>query len=143
MNSYHRPHMLSAILKLEILKKRLSVPWSSVTHTLVFHESQMLSMLFKMQRLSKKLIGTQSQYWEKINRLGTLFYRYTSDAIRPYTVLRDDGVAYTQPMNFGHAVTYSMEAIVTARPWRKYDFNFSLFLFQQEFEGTEVTKRSK
>ena len=91
MNSYHRPHMLSAILKLEILKKRLFVPWSSVTHTLVFHESQMLSMLLKMQRLSKKLIGTQSQYWEKINRLGTLFYRYTSDAIRPYTVLRDIG----------------------------------------------------
>lgn len=78
--------------------------------------------------------------WEKINLLANLFYRYTSDAIRPYTVLRDDGVAYTQPMNFGHAITYGMEAIVSARPWKKYDFNFSISLFQQEFEGTEVTK---
>jgi len=78
--------------------------------------------------------------WEKISLLGTLFYRYTSDAIRPYTVLRDDGVAYTQPMNFGHAITYGMEAIVTARPWNKYDFNLSISLFQQEFEGTDATQ---
>ena len=58
------------------------------------------------------------------------FYRFRNNAILPYTVLDENGVAFTQPQNFGKAVTLGTEAIATYNPFSFYSFNASLPAFR-------------
>jgi outer membrane receptor protein involved in Fe transport len=68
----------------------------------------------------------------------TSFYRVRRDAILPYTVLDDNGVAFTQPFNFGNATTYGFELITSYNPFSRWsvNFSFSAYEVQIEDEGT-------
>jgi outer membrane receptor protein involved in Fe transport len=63
--------------------------------------------------------------WQKASFSITAFYRLRNNAILPYTVLDSNGVALTQPMNFGKASTYGVEAIATVNPVRVWSINFT------------------
>jgi len=68
----------------------------------------------------------------------TSFYRIRKDAILPYTVLDDNGVAFTQPFNFGKAATYGFELITSYNPFSRWSINFSFSAYEVriEDEGT-------
>lgn len=72
------------------------------------------------------------------------FYRIRNNAILPYTVLDENGVAFTQPQNFGKAVTLGTEAITSYSPFSFYSFNASLSAFRVTIDDTgnasEVSK---
>jgi outer membrane receptor protein involved in Fe transport len=76
--------------------------------------------------------------WQKFSIYSVLYYRYATNSIRQFTVLDSNGVALSQPQNFGTVVTYGIENICTAKPFLKYDFNLSVSLFQQNINGTAV-----
>ncbi len=79
-----------------------------------------------------------SKDWQKLSVYSVLYYRYATNSIRQFTVLKPNGVALSQPQNFGTVVTYGIENIITAKPFLKYDFNLSVSLFQQNINGTTV-----
>lgn len=79
-----------------------------------------------------------SKDWQKLSLYSVLYYRYATNSIRQFTVLKPNGVALSQPQNFGTVVTYGIENIITAKPFLKYDVNLSVSLFQQNINGTTV-----
>jgi outer membrane receptor protein involved in Fe transport len=60
----------------------------------------------------------------------TAFYRIRQNAILPYTILDENGVAFTQPFNFGNAITYGFEAIATYNPFSRWSVNFSFSAYE-------------
>lgn len=64
----------------------------------------------------------------------TAFYRIRNNAILPYTILDANGVAFTQPLNFGKAVTYGLEAIATYNPYSFWGVNFSFSTYNLTIE---------
>ena len=62
-----------------------------------------------------------------------VFYRYSTNIIRPFITLGNNGVALTQPKNFGNASTYGIESIVSLEPTKFWNANISLSLFEQTF----------
>lgn len=72
------------------------------------------------------------------------FYRVRNNAILPFTVLDENGVAFTQPQNFGKAYTYGSELIATYNPFPFYDLNASFSAFSISIEdigdGSEISK---
>ncbi|GMQ28088.1 outer membrane beta-barrel family protein [Algoriphagus confluentis] len=67
------------------------------------------------------------------------FYRIRNNAIFPFTTLDENGVAFTQPMNFGNARTYGAELIATYSPFPFWNLNFSFSAFEQLIEENEST----
>lgn len=76
--------------------------------------------------------------WKKVSFSTILFYRYATNIIRPYIDLKPNGVALTQPMNFGNSTTYGVEGIVTAFPAKWWTVNTSFSLYQQLIDGSNV-----
>ncbi len=76
-----------------------------------------------------------SKDWQKLSVYSVLYYRYATNSIRQFTVLKPNGVALSQPQNFGTVVTYGIENIITAKPFLKYDFNLSFSFFKQNING--------
>ena len=76
--------------------------------------------------------------WEKMAFSSLLFYRRANDIIQAFTILRPDGVLFTQPLNFGNSVTYGSENILTAYLSKFWDVNLSFSLFQQNIDGSNV-----
>ena len=76
--------------------------------------------------------------WERVSFSSLLFYRRANNIIQPFTILRADGVLFTQPLNFGNSVTYGSENILTAYLSKFWDFNLSFSLFQQNIDGSNV-----
>jgi outer membrane receptor protein involved in Fe transport len=64
----------------------------------------------------------------------TAFYRIRNRAILPYTILDENGVASTQPFNFGHATTAGLEAIATFNPYEFWSLNFSFSGYQLQID---------
>ncbi len=71
-----------------------------------------------------------SHSWQKASLSLTAFYRLRSNAIFPYTVLDSNGVAFTQPMNFGEASTFGVEAIESINPLSVWSINFTFAAYQ-------------
>ncbi|MGC1240379.1 MAG: TonB-dependent receptor [Chryseosolibacter sp.] len=73
------------------------------------------------------------------------FYRTRTNAILVYTILDENGVSFTQPINFGKANTYGTEAISTLQPfsWWGLDLSLSAYEFSIEEDGAggELFKR--
>lgn len=67
------------------------------------------------------------------------FYRIRNNAIFPFTILDENGVAFTQPLNFGNATTYGAEVIATYTPFSFLNMNFSFSAFEQLIEEGEST----
>jgi hypothetical protein len=78
------------------------------------------------------------QTWPKASLSIVSFYRHRNNAILPYTILDENGVAFTQPLNFGKAYTLGGEAIATLNVSSSWDVNFSIsaYEFNIEDEGT-------
>jgi outer membrane receptor protein involved in Fe transport len=77
--------------------------------------------------------------WDKASFSTIAFYRYTENVIQRFTVLRPDGVLFTQPLNFGSSTTYGLENILSATISKWWDGNMSLSLFQQNIDGNNVS----
>ena len=76
--------------------------------------------------------------WKKVSFSTNIFYRYATNIIRPYIDLKSNGVALTQPMNFGNSTTYGIEGIVTIFPAKFWSLNTSFSLYQQQIDGSNV-----
>ncbi len=98
--------------------------------------------------LKPELINSWELSYNHLLKKGSVslagFYRLRNHAILPYTVLDENGVAFTQPQNFGQAITYGTELIATYNPFSFYSLNFSLSAFKIIIEDTssanEVSK---
>jgi outer membrane receptor protein involved in Fe transport len=66
---------------------------------------------------------------EKVSFSLTTFYRKATNAILVYTTLDANGVASTQPLNFGNAKSYGAEAITTYSPFHWWSLNLSFSVY--------------
>ena len=82
---------------------------------------------YTLQKLSASIVG---------------FYRIRKDAIFPYTILDENGVAFTQPLNFGNASTIGLETLVTYNPFEFWNINFSLSAFDLSIDDDGSTGES-
>ena len=73
--------------------------------------------------------------WEKATLSASIFYRYSTDIIRPFITLNNKGIALLQPKNFGNATTYGFESIATFDVNKFWSMNTSFSIFQQSFSG--------
>jgi outer membrane receptor protein involved in Fe transport len=78
--------------------------------------------------------------WAAVSLSAAAFYRYGKDVIRGLTVLKPNGVALTLPYNFGTAVTYGMDNVLSVRPFTGYDANLSVSFFEQHINGELADK---
>ena len=62
------------------------------------------------------------------------FYRARSNAILAHTILDENGIAYTQPLNFGAANTHGLEAISTFNPFAWWSLNLTLSAYEFTIE---------
>jgi outer membrane receptor protein involved in Fe transport len=76
--------------------------------------------------------------WKNVSSVSNLFYRYSTNIIRPFISLNQNGVALTVPMNFGNAQVYGFEEILSAHATKFYSFNAAVSLFQQIINGSNV-----
>lgn len=65
------------------------------------------------------------------------FYRLRKHAIFNYTILDENGVALSLPMNFGTASTLGLEAIGSYNPFSFWSMNLSLSAYQTHINNTE------
>jgi outer membrane receptor protein involved in Fe transport len=70
------------------------------------------------------------QTWPKASVSIVSFYRHRSNVILPYTILDANGVAFTQPFNFGIAYTLGIEAIATLNISFAWDVNLSMSAYE-------------
>jgi outer membrane receptor protein involved in Fe transport len=75
----------------------------------------------------------------KFSSATNLFYRYSSNIIRSFISLDTNGVALAIPQNYGNAVTYGLEGVLSARPTRFYNCDASLSMYRQNFSGANVS----
>jgi outer membrane receptor protein involved in Fe transport len=68
----------------------------------------------------------------------TAFYRLRNNAILPYTVLDSNGVAFTQPVNFGKASTFGVEVIASANPFGQWSLNFTFSAYNVNIDDEGV-----
>jgi outer membrane receptor protein involved in Fe transport len=70
------------------------------------------------------------QVWRNASVSIISFFRSRNNAILPYTVLDENGVAFTLPLNFGKAFTTGAEAIATMNISPAWDVNFSVSAYE-------------
>lgn len=64
------------------------------------------------------------------------FYRIRNHAILQYAVVDANGVALSQPLNFGHAMTYGLEALASRNFASFWSANFSFSAFETRIENS-------
>lgn len=79
-----------------------------------------------------------SMEWKNVSSVSNLFYRYSTNIIRPFISLNQNGVALTVPMNFGNATVYGFEEIFSVLATKFYSCNTTVSLFQQIIDGSNV-----
>jgi outer membrane receptor protein involved in Fe transport len=67
----------------------------------------------------------------------TTFYRIRNNAILPYTILDENNVAFTQPLNFGNAISRGAEVIATIAPLPAWSINFSFSAYELQIDGDD------
>jgi outer membrane receptor protein involved in Fe transport len=77
--------------------------------------------------------------WKKTSWSVNVFYRYSTNIIRQYIQLYDNGVALMQPMNFGNATTYGVESILSVFPTKFWNANISASCYQLNIDGSNVS----
>ncbi|MDQ6470752.1 outer membrane beta-barrel family protein [Flavobacterium sp. LHD-80] len=76
--------------------------------------------------------------WKNYSLSANAFYRNTTDAIRQYAELLDNGVIFLQPKNIGSTITYGLETIFSLKPIGFYDANISITAFQQNINASNL-----
>jgi len=93
-------------------------------------------------RLKPELIHSMElgyyQSWEKASLSLIAFYRLRNRAIFPYTVLDNNGVAFTQPLNFSNASTQGFETMATWNPFSFWSINFSFSAYNLAIDDDTV-----
>ncbi|MEA1875023.1 MAG: TonB-dependent receptor [Bacteroidota bacterium] len=64
----------------------------------------------------------------------SLFSRFTSNSIFPYTTIDSSEVSITRPENFGNSSTYGVEVIFTYNPFDFWRINIDASLYEQRIE---------
>lgn len=70
--------------------------------------------------------------------IAKLFYRNGKNTILPFTVLRPDGVLFTQPENVGTTKTIGLESIFSYTPVSFWQGNMSFSLFHQAINAGNI-----
>jgi outer membrane receptor protein involved in Fe transport len=76
--------------------------------------------------------------WDQASFSTIAFYRYAQNVIQNFTILRPDGVLFSQPLNFGSSTTFGLENILSATLTKAWDFNLSASFFQQKIDGNNI-----
>lgn len=71
--------------------------------------------------------------------ISKIYYRNSRNSILPFTVLRDDGVLFTQPLNAGTTQTTGIETIFKIEPCKFWQTNWSVSLFNQQIDATNIS----
>lgn len=91
-------------------------------------------------RLKPELVNSiELGYYQTLQKASisfAVFYRLKNNAILPYTKLDENGVAFTQPFNFGSSTTLGFETIATYNPAQFWSINFSFSLYEQRINDT-------
>ena len=77
--------------------------------------------------------------WKKVSWSTNVFYRYATNIMRQYISLNDNGVALTQPTNFGNSTTYGLESIISVYPTKFWTANISASAYQLNIDGSNVS----
>jgi len=109
-------------------------PFTDITDSLNQHSGNP----YLKPELINALEAGYNKEWKKVSFYTNVFYRYATNIIRPYISLNNNGVALTQPMNFGNATTYGCEEIVTLYLAKFWDSNTSVSFYQQNINGDNV-----
>lgn len=109
-------------------------PFTDITDSLNQHSG---NPYLKPELVNALEVGYNKDF-KKVSFYTNIFYRYATNIIRPYISLNSNGVALTQPMNFGNATTYGCEEIVTLYLAKFWDSNTSVSFYQQNIEGGNV-----
>ncbi len=80
-----------------------------------------------------------NQAYKKGSFIASAFYRKTSNVILPYTTLDNNGVAFTNLLNFGKATTYGLEGILTYNPSKFWSLNLNVSGYDLRIETSEST----
>jgi outer membrane receptor protein involved in Fe transport len=67
------------------------------------------------------------------------FYRRTGRVIMSFIALDSNGVALSQPMNFGNATAYGMEALITFNPFSFWTINLNTSAYDLRIENNGST----
>ncbi|MDD2307403.1 MAG: TonB-dependent receptor [Prolixibacteraceae bacterium] len=73
--------------------------------------------------------------WKKASLSFAIFYRQTNNVIMPYLSVIDSGAFLSKPMNFGKAVNYGFEGVLTINTNKIWNANFSYSLYKNEISG--------
>ncbi|TRZ82647.1 MAG: TonB-dependent receptor [Sediminibacterium sp.] len=73
-----------------------------------------------------------------LNFTSSLFFRHSTNAIRPFYIQQSNGAILNMPMNIGNTDNYGLETMVISKPVNFYDFNASATLFQQKINGSNI-----
>ncbi|MDP1817737.1 MAG: TonB-dependent receptor [Leadbetterella sp.] len=79
-----------------------------------------------------------SKNFNKGSFLSKIYYRNSQNSILPFTVLRNDGVLFTQPLNAGTTQTTGIETIFTIEPNKYWQTNWSVSLFNQQIDAKNI-----
>ena len=89
--------------------------------------------------LSNAVEAGYNKEMKKISLSVNVFYRYTTNIIRNYIILKDNGVALITPENFGNATTYGAEGIASIFPAKFWSANISASCYQQNIDGSNIS----
>lgn len=110
-------------------------PFTDITDSLNPHSGNP----YLKPELVNALEAGYNKEWKKISLSANIFYRYSTNIIRPYLISKGNGVMLQLPMNFGNATTYGFEGIVSVFPAKFWSFNLSASCFQQNIDGSNVS----
>lgn len=91
-----------------------------------------------LPEISNNLELGYSKDLKKGSFLSKIYYRNSQNSILPFTVLRNDGVLFTQPLNAGTTQTTGIETIFTIEPNRFWQTNWSISLFNQQIDAKNI-----
>lgn len=74
-------------------------------------------------------------FWDKASFNFTAYYRHGKDMIRHYTY-EDDGVFYSQPINFGTADDFGIEAVAQGQMTKWWNLNGNVNFFHTSMKGS-------
>ncbi|MEN9685140.1 MAG: hypothetical protein RLZZ28_926 [Bacteroidota bacterium] len=92
--------------------------------------------------LKPELINTlemgYNKEWKDLSFTLNVFYRQSTNIIRPYIFLDSNGVALVKPLNFGNGITYGVENILSYSHGKFYHLSASISVFKQKIDGSNI-----
>jgi outer membrane receptor protein involved in Fe transport len=109
-------------------------PYTDITDSLSQHGG---NPYLKPELINAAEAGFNKE-WKKVSLLTNVFYRYATNIIRGYMIVRPDGVIFNQPVNFGTSTTYGGETLLTVFPAKFWNLNLSASVYRQMIDGSSL-----